>query len=128
MSLSFKNNLEEMRDNSPATIEQALDTDYKASENYDTPGNVRNLCFVWPDGRMKFMNYAYLISGEYSPASSDIILIFTSNIITIKGLHLEKIFSEITTHLLKTVYCINERYTSISETNVAVESIIFLEK
>ncbi len=44
------------------------------TENYATPSQVRNLCFVQPDGKRLFLNYAYLVSGEYSPETNTIVL------------------------------------------------------
>ena len=113
MSLSFKSNMEEMRENDP-TNEQAMETDNKASENYDTPGRVRNLCFVWPDGRMKFMNYAYLISSEYSPNECEIILTFAAEIIIIKGADLKPLFTNILDQIPKFICYAMERYQQLS--------------
>ncbi|HVW96124.1 MAG TPA: hypothetical protein VHA56_09170 [Mucilaginibacter sp.] len=83
------------------------------NENFATPGHVRNLCFVWPDGRMKFFNYAYLVSGEYSLDESSIILIFTTETIFIKGFALNKLFQDLLNHVAKQIVCDSKRYSAI---------------
>lgn len=36
-------------------------------ERFETSDNVRNLCLVETSGKQTFLNYSYLIFGEYSP-------------------------------------------------------------
>ena len=127
MSLSFKNNLEEMRENNPAD-EQALKANYNASEYYETPGHVRNICFVWPDGSMKSMNYAFLLKGEYFSNDGSITLIFTSAKIILKGYNLIYIFKDIHSHSVKELTILDARYESITDNKIQVSEILFEEK
>lgn len=110
MSQSYKFKFEEMRDNDP--------TGNKAAENanrFYTESNVRNLCFVWPDGRKEFLNYAYLVGGRYSPNDSTITLIFTTDIVTIKGSGLKILFDQLFEHAPKQVVCTDSRYNAIED-------------
>ncbi len=128
MTLNFKTDLKEMRENDPAGKE-TLNKDYQASENYDTPGHVRNLCFVWPDGRMKFMNYAYLISGDYNAEECSITLLFTNYKIVISGINLKGLFIDLVIHNPKIISCNNLRYADIiQEECVNIYEIVILER
>ncbi len=126
MSLNFKTDLKKMRENDPAG-EERLDKGYRASENYDTPSHVRNLCFVWPDGRMKFMNYAYLISGEFLPNDNTIFLISTMEKILIKGVNLQNLFYELIVNFPKKLFCLHRRYENVCDSSFyIIEEIQFL--
>lgn len=76
---------------------------------------VRNLCFVWPNGRKKFFSYSYLITGEYDPEKSTITLTFTSDTVIMKGLRLDALFSELLSLSPKKIVCADERYNSLVE-------------
>ncbi|SFT08729.1 hypothetical protein [Mucilaginibacter polytrichastri] len=91
---------------------------------YSQPGNVRNLCFEWPDGRKKFLNYAYLVSADFEPERNVLKLIFTSEVITIKGIRLELLFNQLFLHLANTVICSNNRYEIIEMKDFIVNEII----
>jgi len=84
------------------------------TENYATPSQTRNLCFVQPDGRRLFLNYAYLVSGEYSPEANTIKLIYTTHEITLKGRNLEGLFEILMMHVPRQIVMLEKRYESIS--------------
>ena len=125
MSQDFKLKFDEMRESKPAGSQIA--EGIKLNDLYDIPGNVRNLCFVWPDGRMKFLNYAYLYSVEYSPNNSSILLTFTSEKITITGTRLTILFNSLLTHAAKSIKLEESRYSS-TENNSFTVSDIQIEK
>lgn len=54
-----------------------------AIERFDAPAIVRNLCLVPLSGKMLFLNYSYLMSGEYSSDEGTIPLVFTTNTVTL---------------------------------------------
>lgn len=76
---------------------------------------VRNVCFVWPDGRRKFMNYGRLDSGEISPEKDNIRLFFGSEVIELIGLNLENLFTSFALHKRKYVFCDDARYNDLNE-------------
>lgn len=80
------------------------------TDNYATPSQVRNLCFVQPDGKRLFLNYAYLVSGEYSPDTNTIKLIYTTHEITLKGRNLESLFESLMAHLPRQILAVERRY------------------
>ena len=97
--------------------DQSKDSEEKKSDDivlYETESNVRNLCIVLADGRQVFLNYAYLISGEFFPKESTIKLIFTTHTVMIKGYALEILFNSFVTHNTKQVRSVENRYAEIN--------------
>jgi len=93
--------------------------------HHATPANARNVCFCWPDGRMKFINYAYLISGEYVPESGTIVLRFSTELVELNGSHLLPLFNELMQHLPKLVKCSDARYNAtLQESETVINDII----
>lgn len=84
----------------------------QASEAYGEQSHVRNLCFVWTDGKKLFLNYAYLVSAAYEPDA--ITLAFTTHTLTLTGLRLEKLFDELMDHLPRIIICTDDRYAVIA--------------
>lgn len=80
--------------------------------NYERPGSGRNLCFVQPDGKRQFLNYAYLVTGEYDLEASEITLTYTTHIVTLKGYNLEEMFENIMIQIVKTIKSTDPRYTN----------------
>jgi hypothetical protein len=122
MSQDFKLRYDQMRQSNPTKLDG--DTVVKDCEYFDQSSNTRNLCFVWADNRMKFYNYAYLISGDYLPDDSSITLVFTTDIIVIKGARLLGLFDELLRHLPRKIVCVEERYRlSVDENMPIIDSI-----
>lgn len=116
MSQGFKLKYDQLRENDPTHRKGSAEEGAKAYEQfYNEESHARNLCFVWPDGRRKFLNYSYLVSGEYSPDASSITLAFTTDVFVLKGVNLESLFYEIMDHLAKQVICTDARYNVIEE-------------
>lgn len=111
MSQGFKLRYDEMRENDPT---KGSNASKPSGENdyYDSPGNARSLCLVWPDGKRAFLSYAYLVSGEFTPASEKnvIILNFSSHTLTLKGYGLEQLFMALLDHLPKIIVASDPRY------------------
>ncbi|WP_412476627.1 hypothetical protein [Flavobacterium sp. TBRC 19031] len=93
------------------TVPPELSMDEMA--NYASPSQVRNLCFVQPDGNRLFLNYAYLVSGEYSPEENIIVLTYTTHIVILKGCNLSGLFSNLMSHICKLIVCEDKRYFEI---------------
>lgn len=94
--------------------------------NYPTTGDVRNLCFVQPDGKRQFLNYAYLISGEYDPEASEITLTYTTHIVTVKGYDLNEIYEALMGQVVKKIVAVDERYRSTRESG-AITAIYIMK-
>ena len=54
---------------------------------YDQPGYMRDVCFVWLDGRRVALSYADMISKELT-AGGEIIITLSTGIVMIKGYNL----------------------------------------
>ena len=93
-------------------------------ENYNSAGNVRNICFVELSGNRTFLNYAYLISGSLK--DNTIILTFTTHVITIEGVNLEKLFIELMRSIPRTILVKDMRYASLIDSKeIIVTHITF---
>lgn len=113
MNQNFKDRLNEMRNENPNKGGND-DTHYKT---FESAGHVRNLCLTWPDGKRKFMNYAYLVTGEYSPEDGRILLVFTSETIVLVGIRLNLLFNDLLSHLPLDIMMIEQRYSSTVNNN-----------
>lgn len=113
MSQGFNLKFDRMRENIPANTEPGKQ-DNADPDRYDTPGYTRNVCFVWPDGKRMFFNYAYLLAAEFNPSEdmNEIKLEFSGQTVTLKGYGLEGLFVEFLDHVPRIVMAVNERYLS----------------
>ncbi|WP_306565403.1 hypothetical protein [Flavobacterium lindanitolerans] len=82
--------------------------------------SVKNVCFVLLDGKHIFLNYNYLIAGEFISEANKIVLHFTTHVITLTGKNLEKLYQDFMQHIPKIVIAIDERYSEISQMNSPV--------
>jgi hypothetical protein len=89
-------------------------------------GSSRNICFVVAPNRMIFLNYAYLISGEYKPDENTITLLFTSHSVTIKGIKLEALFYRLMDHAVKQLTAVDNRYNALQESNNSIINEIII--
>ncbi len=129
MSQGFKLKYDKMRENDPTHRPASSEEGAKVYEQfYNEESHVRNICFVWLDGRRKFLNYSYLVSGEYSPDDSSITLAFTTEVFVLKGVNLESLFYEIMNNLAKQITCIDVRYNVIGEDQKFVVNEIKITK
>jgi len=109
MSLPFKfdkrneNNPEKKDGKNVAEIEKDI-------ERYEIEGLARNVCFIDTTGKHLFLNYAYLVSGEFSPDENIIALLFTTHSVLVKGHNLRSLFIELFNHLPKQIRSMDKRY------------------
>lgn len=92
-------------------------TGVEITDKYKTASNVRKICFIWPDGRMKTKEYALLDTMEYEPEEGTIKLVFSTEKITIKGSNLQILFKEMFWQITMKVECEEKRYQDINETH-----------
>lgn len=111
MSQGFKLKFDHLKENDPTPRKESTPNEDNAF--YPSESNTRNLCLIWLDGRMQFLNYAYLISGEFNPNENKIILTFTTHIIVMKGSGLQSLFKSLNNHLPQTITEIEERYSQL---------------
>ena len=103
-----------MQDSDP-TKENAGDGSGISEENYSVISHARNICFVLADGNRIFLNYGYLVSGEYLPEDNKIILSFTSHTIIVIGILLEKLFYDLMGGLPRQLVCQDARYNPVDD-------------
>lgn len=98
-------------------------------ENYSTIGHVRNLCFVQTDGKRLFLNYAYLVSGEYSPEANTIKLVYTTHEIMLTGRNLDGLFESLMAHVSRQIVAVDKRYKGTKEeSEIVVNAINIVNK
>lgn len=128
MSQDYKLRYDQIREGDPTKPNTpAPSKKDELMEVYQTPSHARNLCLVWLDGRRMFFNYAYLVSGEYSPNSEKnvILLHFASYMVQLQGYCLEDLFMEILEHSPKMIMQVDERYIfDNSQQNLIVINMI----
>ncbi len=106
-------------------------TSTKSTETTDSSNNgilnfeqndtaVKNVCFVLLDGKHIFLNYNYLIAGEFFPEDNKIVLRFTTNEVTLQGQNLEKLYFDLMQHLPKLIEASDDRYSGISKDNSSI--------
>lgn len=104
---------DEMRESDPTK-------DTVKDERYSSEGYVRNVCFVLLDGNRMFLNYAYLVSGQYIAEEGRIVLSWTTHIVTLTGICLEPLYDEFMQHIPRQVICVDERYNATQPQNKPV--------
>lgn len=109
MNHGFKLRFDQMRESDPASTNEV---GQDAAMLYETAGHVRNICFVWPDGKKAFYNYAYLVAGEFEPngEQNEIRLSFSSHNVTLKGYSLETLYMALLDHLPRIITASDPRY------------------
>jgi len=85
------------------------------NEYYATEGYVRNIIFVDLNGNETFLNYGNLVRGNYLIEEGAIVLTFTSDLITLKGINLKILFREFARNLPMLVVCQDARYNAVGE-------------
>ncbi len=107
-----------MRENNPTP---AHDQD----NLYKEAGHTRNVCFVLPEGKRQFFNYAYLVSVLFEPSDdvNTITLEFTSHTITLKGYRLEALYMDFFDHFPRIVTTTDPRYAAAQPNDVVVTDI-----
>lgn len=102
-----------MREGDPSKTEETVQPD-AGNGMFHALGYARNLCLVWPDGKRLFLNYAYLLAGEFKVGEekNEIKLSFSSHTIILRGYGLESLFMALLDHLPRMIIAIEERYVT----------------
>lgn len=109
MNQRFRSKLDELHENEPFANHGNQENAYK---KFETIGHIRNLVLTWPNGRQKNCNYAYLVTSEYLPDESCIVLYYTSETIKLVGVNLANLHRELRYQLPEEIICIDKRYVS----------------
>lgn len=121
MNQGFNFRFGEMQENDPTKSQSENSQD---NILYPSASNTRNLCLQMRNGDQIFLNYSYLISGEYSKEISTITLTFTTHMIVLHGSALDVLFHLLMDHIPRTIVEIDERYASIeTEQTYAIKTI-----
>lgn len=124
MSQPFKLRFDQMLESDP-TSPQEIPEKLDGQGIYQLPGSIRNLGFVWPDGKRSFHQYAYLPDGFFDPTGERnlIKLLFSSFTVFLYGYELESLFKELFVQLPEWIVINDPRYVTEHEACV-VEVII----
>lgn len=128
MNQKFKLKYDELREGNPAKQpdENAIVNSETENQNYDRPGNIRNLSFAWPNGTMEFFNYAYLVSCKINVGEEEnrITIKFTSDTVTLKGYNLGELFLGLKNQTPSVITQLDARYVSAQDhKNIIVTEI-----
>lgn len=127
MSYDYKKRLDDYLSGDPTqnTTENQDENITYFDERYT---GVRNVCFVLLNGKHMFLNYNYLISGEYFPEENRITLQFTTNTVTLEGYNLKPLYQSFIEHSPKIVIRIDGRYENILQSDNSVVIKIDIDK
>ncbi|PSR56634.1 hypothetical protein AHMF7605_25635 [Adhaeribacter arboris] len=128
MSQGFKLRYDQLRENDPTKADAVSTTSNK--DYYESTGNARNLCLVWPNGRRVFISYSYLVSGEFKldDDKNVITLSFSSHTITLKGFGLQPLFMALLDHLPRMIMAVDARYALNDSLKEALVLDMLVEK
>lgn len=128
MNHGFKLRFDEMRESDPTNLDTTQKSE--ADEFYQSSGHTRNVCFVWSNEKRLFLNYAYLIAGEFNPNDEKnlIKLIFSSHTVSLYGYHLEDLYTALLDHLPRFIIETDARYALNGESKEGIVIEIIVEK
>lgn len=120
MSQDYKLKFEQMQESFSGSNDSEND-----ELHYQDAGNARNICFVIsPNRKLRSFNYAYLVSLEYDPQASAIIIEFTTHTITIKGYSLLDLYFELFDQRNRILDYVDTRYQSLEDGERTITEII----
>ncbi|MCX6315968.1 MAG: hypothetical protein NTW29_01655 [Bacteroidetes bacterium] len=123
MNRGFNLKYDQMKENDPTTSQPDGDTIDQSIILYEPDEQARNICFVIDNTRWVFLNYSYLISGEYLPDENKIILAFTTHEVTMEGIKLEKLYYQIMDHEVKQLVAKDSRYNGLINDSSVVNKV-----
>lgn len=113
-----------MNPNHRSRIDSLLDNDSDISApkadtgsitNYGGDSHARVLLLVFADGNEKFLHYSYLVDADFNIETGNVVLTFTSHVVTLQGLRLHSLFRDLSKHLPHIIAVVDERYGSLSD-------------
>ncbi len=124
MNREFKSKFSQMQDN-----QSGLNNNEESERLYAATGNVRNISFAWPDGKLRSFNYVFLVTHEYDPNENTIQLEFTTHAIVLKGFRLEQLYYELLDQRNRLITCTDVRYNeTVEEDEAVINEILITEK
>lgn len=123
MNRGFNLKYDQMKQNDPTNNPQTGDDSDQSIILYDPDEQVRNICFVIDTTRRMFLNYSYLISGEYLPEENKIILTFTTYNIVIIGVNLVPFYNHLMDNKVRMVLAVDSRYNDLVDNKPVVNKI-----
>jgi hypothetical protein len=128
MNQGFRLRFDEMRESDPTNSESPQKNE-KDDEFYLLAGHTRNLCLVWANEKRMFLNYAYLVAGEFNPNDEKnlIKLTFSSHTVSLYGYHLEPLYIALLDHLPRFIVETDIRYALNDESKEGVVTQIVVE-
>ena len=115
MNPNFKLRFDQMKESNPA--ENSDERELVSSSPEMGTTRPLNLCLTWPDGKRFFLNYSYLIAGEFTPEgeTNQIHLYFTTYHVSLKGYGLETLFMALLQQWPAQLISIEPRYVVSEE-------------
>lgn len=87
-------------------------------EYYSTPGHVRHLDFVQPNGEREFISYTLLTGGTLNNDKTVIELYYsTGTKIILRGANLHDLYKKILAYVPKSIIATEKRYAAVKEEN-----------
>jgi hypothetical protein len=128
MNRDFLSNFEP--ENKKAQTETTEETTIPINENDDEFTHhdyIRNISFIWPDGKWHFMNYSRLDSGSIDAEQTLIRLSFGSETIELIGVRLLPLLKSLIAQRKKYIYCDDERYNQLHDDDAVVNNVILIQ-
>ncbi|MXV16899.1 hypothetical protein [Hufsiella ginkgonis] len=127
MNRDFLSNFERSETKREAPVEDSEGSSAEQDVEFRDGDYIRNVCFVWPDGRRKFIPYGRLDSGEIDDEYETIRLTFGVEIVELTGVRLLPLFYSFMEHKRKIVYCDDPRYNELSDNGSIVNNIVIVQ-
>lgn len=105
---------------------QGQDSDEDVQSVID--GTSRNICFVVSETYRVFLNYAFLVSGEFISEQNIIRLQFTSHQVELTGVNLEHLFYKLMDHGVRQIIATDSRYNILDEKDTVIVNDIRVNK
>ncbi|MDF7816763.1 hypothetical protein P1X15_04115 [Runella sp. MFBS21] len=127
MNPNFKLRFDQMKESNPA--ENSNEKQMLAPTNEYSLARPLNLCLRWPEGKCFFLNYAYLVAGEFTTGGeqNEITLYFSDYTVRLKGYELEPMFLGLLDHLLSQVELTEARYLTTQNQDTGVPIVTEIE-
>lgn len=124
MNRDFLSNFEHSDQQSKKEREESVLADPVGDVEYQNWGQLKYVCFIWPNGNRKFYFYNRLDAGEINPDYDTIKLSFGAEIVELMGLGLLPLFESFMEHRRKYVYCDDSRYNDLTDNEPVVNEIV----
>lgn len=116
MSRDFLSNFERTDKPKPQAVAEDDSLTAKSDDTEYGHGEYpQSLFFVWPDGKIQFIDYSRLASGSFDPDQSLIKLNFGEVSVELTGVRLQPLIHSIGLHHRKTIHCDDERYNDLGD-------------